>query len=123
MSILVRKRQAQKKQPKPPVRPTRRKGVLARGAEALELPMDVLGNQARITLAGDGCALIENHRGILEVSDQSVRLLTRQGVLRILGEGLELCQVRPDALKVEGNIFVLELPHPAQPTGGEAPHG
>lgn len=77
---------------------------------ALEWLDEASGQLPRILLAGGRRAMIENHTGIIEFTDTLVRLMTRQGVLTIIGEGLLLSEVRPDALTVRGNMTEILLP-------------
>lgn len=81
-----------------------------RGFPALEWLEEASGSQPRVMLAGGRRAMIENHAGILEFSAEQVRLMTKQGVMSLRGEGLMLAEVRPDALIVRGSIRSIELP-------------
>lgn len=92
---------------------------LRQGFPALEWLEEASGSQPRVMLAGGRRAMIENHTGILEFDEGRVRLMTRQGVLTLTGQGLMLAEVRPDALTVRGLIFTVELPTARE----EAPDG
>ena len=104
-------------------------GRMTRSAfPAMEWLEEAAGALPRVMLAGSRRAMIENHTGIIEFTPTCVRLMTRQGVLKILGEALLLTQIRPDALTVQGEIRVIEMPeasehsktpdHPEEPEGG-----
>ncbi|MGJ4851489.1 YabP/YqfC family sporulation protein [Bacillota bacterium Meth-B3] len=84
---------------------------------ALEWIEEATGQQPRLLLAGGRRAMIENLTGIIEFTDQRIRLMTRAGALTLTGRGLLLTQVRPDALTVRGCITKIELP------GGGEDHG
>ena len=77
---------------------------------ALEWVEEASGTQPRLLLAGGRRAMIENLVGIIEFSEERIRLMTRSGPLTLIGEQLLLTQVRPDALTVRGHIRVIELP-------------
>lgn len=79
-------------------------------APALEWLCDLSGQTARITSIGNRSLLVENHRGILEFSTECVVLATRCGNVEVAGNGLSLCEVRRDALIIEGNIRDVKLP-------------
>jgi len=91
------------KMPKPhkPVHP---------GVSALEWLSDVSGRAARITAVGSRRILIENHTGILDFTDETVRLSTAVGPLCVHGRNLTLCEVRENALIVHGCIRQVDLP-------------
>ena len=77
---------------------------------ALEWVSDVSGRAARATAIGSRRILIENHRGILDFTDEFVRLATANGPLCVRGCDLTLCEVRENALIVHGCIRQVELP-------------
>lgn len=77
---------------------------------ALEWLRDVSGRAARVTAIGSRRLLVENHRGIIEYSDDTVRLSTACGALTVHGHWLALCEVRPNALIVRGCILRVEFP-------------
>ena len=78
--------------------------------EALSLPEDAAGDAVRLTALGSARLLVENHRGLFELTETRVRLVTPEGLLAVSGEGLKLTDVRPGALCVTGGIRVIELP-------------
>jgi len=86
------------------------------GVPALEWISDVSGRTARVTAIGSRRILIENHTGIQDFSCDLVRLSTPSGPLCVHGDGLSLCDVRPNALIVYGCIRSVDLPE-----GGDAP--
>ena len=78
--------------------------------DALLWPRDLSGRCARATAIGSGRLLVENHTGILELTDTRVRLATGDGPITVTGRGLSLCEVRPGALIVKGAIQRVDLP-------------
>ena len=84
--------------------------IHARHPGALVWPDDLTGRCARVTAIGSGRLLIENHTGLLELTDTRVRLNTGMGPLTITGEGLRLCEARPRAMIVSGVIKRVDLP-------------
>ena len=71
---------------------------------------DLMGRCARVTAIGSGRLLVENHTGLLELTDTRVKLNTGSGVLTVIGEGLRLCEARPRAMIVTGVIRRVDLP-------------
>lgn len=76
----------------------------------LELPEDVSGSAARLTVLGSSRALVENCRGVEEVGETRMRLRLGGGTLTVEGEGLCLTDVRADAVCICGCLHVLRLP-------------
>ena len=77
---------------------------------ALEWVEEASGVKPRVLLSGGNSAMIENLTEIIEFSPERIRLMTRCGLLTLKGNGLTLCQVRPDALTISGCIAAIELP-------------
>lgn len=78
--------------------------------DALTWPEDLLGRCARITAIGCHRLLVENHTGLLCLTETEIRLNTGCGPLSISGEGLTLCDARPRAMIVKGRIRRIDLP-------------
>ena len=85
---------------------------------AMEWIEESTGLIARVTVVGSRSVLVENCAAIARFDDGCVRLETPRGQLCIHGGGLSLCEVRPGALIVRGEVRSIELPCP----GGEHPH-
>ena len=99
------------RQPRPPRR-------LHSVPPALEWAEDAAGHCARVTAIGSRSLLVENHTGILALSDSRISLGTRSGALCVEGSGLSLGDVRPGALVIRGSIRRVDLPC----QGGGAPN-
>lgn len=67
-----------------------------------ELPEDAVTGSARITLSGRRCALVEGHRGVVEMSDACIRLASVGGVISIRGKKLGIKELSLDAAVVTG---------------------
>ena len=80
----------------------RRKNRLAHLCIQSGIPADVLGSGARATLMGRTCVLLEGHRGVVELSQGRIRLRTGDGVMSVLGSGLELKELSVDTALVSG---------------------
>lgn len=77
---------------------------------ALELPEDASGAAERLVILGGERALVENCRGVEEISETRVRLRTPGGALVFEGERLSLCDVRADSVCVCGRLRLLRFP-------------
>lgn len=88
-----------------------------RALPAMEWAEEAVGRCARVTVVGSRSVLVENYAAIERFTEDCVRLDAARGKLCILGDDLSLCEVRPGALIVRGDIRRLELPC----SGGDAP--
>ena len=76
---------------------------------ALELPKEVIMNLPLVTLIGSEDMTIENFKGILEYSEERVRINTTAGIVLIEGKKLMLKQVTSDNIGIAGIIAKIEF--------------
>ena len=68
------------------------------------LPEDAVLGTARVTMLGKGIARNDNHCGLVELTDERIRLRTRDGMITLTGKGLSLRLLTSDTAQVEGEI-------------------
>ena len=88
-----------------------------RPPDALVWSRDLLGRYARLTAVGTNRLLVENHTGLMEVTDTRIRLSTGCGCVTVTGRGLTLSDARRCALIIRGELHRIEFPC----TGGDGP--
>ena len=77
--------------------------------EALELPKEILLHLPLISFIGQEEVTIENYKGILEYSEETVRIGTAAGILRLGGQGLCLKQLSAECMVVTGRVEKMEF--------------
>lgn len=93
----------------------RKESLLRKFADVLELPKDIVMDLPRVTMVGNVQLHVENHRGIIEYTFDKVRINTTRGELVIFGEKLQVGNINPDEIVVDGRIETVHL----QDWGGE----
>lgn len=88
----------------------RRTPIYKTRPDALTWSEDMLGRCARVTAVGSRRVLVENHTGLLLLTDREIRLDSGCGPIAISGEDLCLCEARPRAMIVKGRIHRINLP-------------
>jgi len=78
-------------------------------ATILDLPQDVALDLPRITMIGGLQLTVENHRGILHFSPDTLRLAMDGGELEITGRELIIRNIRAEEVFVEGRILGVQL--------------
>ncbi|MED4602656.1 sporulation protein YqfC [Paenibacillus validus] len=73
-------------------------------AKLLDLPQDVAMDLPRITMIGNMQLYIENHRGVLHFSSDSLKLALAKGKLEVDGSDLVIRAILPDEVMIEGKI-------------------
>lgn len=73
-------------------------------ANVLEIPTDIALNLPRITMIGNLQMVIENHKGIMEYTNNRIRVLVSRGYLEIEGSNLVLRNIQIDEMVINGEI-------------------
>lgn len=79
-----------------------------RVARASKLPEDVVLGIPIIEILGYSEMRIENYRGLIEYTDQLVRVQTKIGQIRITGKHLQVDSYTNDDMKITGKIMNIE---------------
>lgn len=77
--------------------------------EILEIPAEVYGKEQKLTVIGFNKILIENYKGILEYTENYIKLSTHIGLINISGYSLELQQMTEDDIMINGKLDSIEF--------------
>jgi sporulation protein YqfC len=78
-------------------------------AQLLDIPLDTAVDWPRITLNANRGVTVQNHRGVIEYDQSTVRINTKLGEMALFGSKLTLVAALKDEIVVEGKIERLEL--------------
>ena len=73
----------------------------------LSLPKEIALDATVIMATGRTEINIENYKNLLEFTDTKIRINTREGIIVIEGESLNLGQVTTENLLISGRIFAI----------------
>lgn len=73
-------------------------------SEIFEVPKDVVLGEAIITLTGKREAIIENYKGIVEYTNEYIRIMTKNGVIEFKGSNFNITYLTNEEIKVTGAI-------------------
>ena len=74
----------------------------------LELPKEIVYNLPLISITGNESMEIENYKGVIEYTEQKIRLNTSCGVLSIEGKKLNIKQITTENILIAGIIIKFE---------------
>ena len=77
-------------------------------SELSELPKDVALGIPMLTMIGQMEMIIENYRGIIEYTDILVRIHTKDGQIKVVGNSLKVDYYTNDEMKITGCIVSVE---------------
>lgn len=75
-----------------------------RVAALLDLPVETLTGEVKVTLYSNAVLVAENHRGVFECTPERIRLRTGSGLLLVEGAGMTLMELTDERALVEGGI-------------------
>lgn len=85
------------------------RGLKRNVTEALELPKEVILNLPLVSLIGREELCIENYKGVIEYSEERIRVNTGVGVLKIEGKNLFLRHITSESITITGGITKFEF--------------
>lgn len=87
----------------------RKKDLLQRLTDSLDLPGEPLPGQPLVELAGDSRVLIENHHGVTRYGRDEIQVKVKYGCVCVKGFGLELARMTGEQLIICGHIDCVSL--------------
>lgn len=78
-------------------------------ADAVALPKDITLNLPKVTLYGSKEIYIENYKGIIEFSEEVVRVNTSVHIIKITGKNLILKNITDEEILFSGETSMLNL--------------
>ncbi len=76
---------------------------------SLEIPMEVALNLPKIEIIGDRIVSVDNFMGIIDYENNFVRVNTKDKIVKISGDELEIDEITDDSIQVSGKIFRVEF--------------
>lgn len=81
-----------------------RESIRVRAAEMFDIPADTRGGLLHIEMTGNREVFIENHKGILELSDNEVTVNAGKGTVRVVGQRLCVLAMNAEEVRLSGLI-------------------
>lgn len=78
-------------------------------SDALELPKDIVLDLPKIIITGNIQLNISNHKGIIEYTQETLRINSSIGVVKISGHNMELKTILSEEIIVTGFIEKVEI--------------
>ena len=82
--------------------------VMTRAAEFFDLPADIVAGLCHMEMIGDRQLFLEGHGGILSYGTEQIDINAGPLLLRVRGEGLTLCSMTDEELRIAGRIDAVE---------------
>ncbi len=76
--------------------------------DRLSLPAEILPGVPRITMSGGSEVYIENHAGLKTYTRNCIELKSRDGIVRVAGDELELAAMTKTEMVIRGLVVSVE---------------
>ena len=81
------------------------KTILKNMAQRFDLPEEIVASLPVTETAGFSKITVEHHKGILEYTDQSIRIQVNIGTIHITGQDLEIILMNAERVMIAGTIW------------------
>lgn len=86
-----------------------RDAIKSKLSDAAGMPKDVVLGMPVVTITGREELCIENYRGIIEYTEELIRVQTKAGQIRVNGKRMQIEYYTNDEMKINGRIASLEF--------------
>ena len=76
---------------------------------SFEIPAEVAFDLPRIMILGDGSIFVENYLALAEYKRDSVKLVTKLGLLEFSGDGFEISMMKQNNIALKGKFYGLRI--------------
>lgn len=73
-------------------------------AKMLEIPEEVVSDRPKITTVGRKEVFVENYRGIIEFTNEIVRINSNYGIITITGKNMKIREITNEDIIIVGDI-------------------
>jgi sporulation protein YqfC len=73
-------------------------------AKMLEIPDEVFSDRPKITTVGRREVFVENYKGIIEFTNEIIRINSGHGIIRITGKNMKIREITNEDIIIYGDI-------------------
>lgn len=73
-------------------------------SEKFDIPKELVGVKAKITILGDEEITIENHKGIISFSKEYLEVATHKDNILLYGDNFEICYISEGTMVIKGKL-------------------
>lgn len=78
-------------------------------SDTFELPKDIVLDVSKIVIIGTGQITVENHKGLIEYSEELIRINTGSGIMKLCGRNLIIKNIIQEEITITGEITNIEF--------------
>lgn len=73
-------------------------------SEKFDIPKELVGVKAKITILGNEEITVENHKGILSFSKEYLEIATHKDNISLYGDDFEICYISEGTMVIKGKL-------------------
>lgn len=85
------------------------KNIVDKAVDTFDLPGEVLSGMPKLTVTGNRRIHIECHKGILEYDRNLIVVNGGSVLIKLVGDGLEICSMSADELLIKGYVASIDF--------------
>ena len=78
-------------------------------SNTFELPKDIVLDVSKVIIIGTGQVTVENHKGIVEYSEELIRINTGSSIMKLSGRNLTIKTILQEEITIVGEITSIEF--------------
>lgn len=78
-------------------------------SNTFELPKDIVLDISKLIIIGTGQITVENHKGLIEYSEELIRINTGSCVMKLYGKKLAIKSIFQEEITITGEITKIEF--------------
>jgi sporulation protein YqfC len=78
-------------------------------SNTFELPKDIIMDVSKVIIVGTNQITVENHKGIVEYSEELIRVNTGSGIMKLFGRNLAIKTILQEEITITGEITNIEF--------------
>lgn len=83
--------------------------IRERLSNTFELPKDIVLDVSKVIIIGTGQITVENHKGIVEYSEELIRINTGDCIMKISGRNLTIKTILQEEITITGELTNIEF--------------
>jgi len=77
--------------------------------EVLEIPKELVMDTGKLTIIGRKQLFIENHKGIVEYEDYRIKVNSKEGIIQLEGNRMDIKEITSEDIMVTGDIYSIQF--------------
>jgi len=83
--------------------------IIEKMGEVFEIPKELVVDSGKLTVIGQKQIFLENHKGIVEYEDYRIKVNTREGIIQLEGNSMDIKEITSEDILVTGEFNMIQF--------------